>query len=256
MEREEREVMFARTLEQMRGLAKKQGNCVRRDQVREAFEALELEEGQLALVFDYLEKHGIGIDEPGDPDDALSDQERDVLRDYLEALEALPVCEKEDMERLTLAVMSQDPAVDGQAKQQLTEAYLKDVADIARLYAGQGVPLEDLIGEGNVALAAGIDMLGSLESPDQAPGMLMKRVMDAMEEQIRENADSEKIDSKVAEKVNGIADRAKALAEELCRKVTPGELSRETGLSLKSIEEAMRMSGYRIEDIVYAQDSV
>ena len=40
------------------------------------------------------------------------------------------------------------------AVQLLTQMYLREVADVARLYAGQGVPLEDLIGEGNVALAA------------------------------------------------------------------------------------------------------
>ena len=257
MEREEREVLFARTLEQVREMAKEQGNCIGRKQVREAFEPLKLEEEQLSLVFDYLAKHKIGIDEPADPDEYLSDQERDYLKDYLESLEKLSFREKDEIEALTLAAMSQDPlAADWQAKQQLTEAYLKDVADVARLYAGQGIPLEDLIGEGNVALAAGIEMLGSLERADQAPGMLMKLVMDAMEEYIRENADSERIDRKAAEKVNGIADRAKALAEELGRKVTPGELARETGLSLKSIQDAMRISGYRIEDIVYAEDGV
>ena len=48
-----------------------------------------------------------------------------------------------------MSVMAGDRA----ARQQLTESFLREVADIARLYAGQGVPLEDLIGEGNVALA-------------------------------------------------------------------------------------------------------
>ena len=162
MEREEREVLFARTLEQVREMAKEQGNCIGRKQVREAFEPLKLEEEQLSLVFDYLAKHKIGIDEPADPDEYLSDQERDYLKDYLESLEKLPFREKDEIEALTLAAMSQDPlAADWQAKQQLAEAYLKDVADVARLYAGQGIPLEDLIGEGNVALTIGAGMVGS-----------------------------------------------------------------------------------------------
>ena len=35
----------------------------------------------------------------------------------------------------------------------LIEIHLADVAEIAKLYAGQGVLLEDLVGEGNLALS-------------------------------------------------------------------------------------------------------
>ena len=252
-----REVVFAQTLEQVRKLAKEQGNCVSQEQVREAFGPLKLDEEQFELVFDYLVKHKVGIDQPVNIDDYLSDKERDYLKDYLEELEALPCRSQGEIEALTLSAMAKDSMTSNrQAKQNLVEVYLKDVADIARLYAGQGVLLEDLIGEGNVALAMGIDMLGSLEKPEEAPGMLMKLVMDAMEEYIQENASNEKTDLKVAKQVNKIADKARELADELHRKVTPEELAQETGFSLKSIQEAMRMSGFRIEDIEYAEDSL
>ena len=49
---------------------------------------------------------------------------------------------------------------------------------------------------------------------------------------------------------------ARELAQEYHRKVTPEELMRETGLSMKAIQDAMRMSGYKIEDIEYAEDSI
>ena len=252
-----REVIFAQTLEQVRQLAKEQGNCVSQEQVREAFGPLELNEEQLQMVFDYLVKHKVGIDQPVNIDDYLTEKERDYFKDYLEELNALPKRSQGEIEALTLSAMAGDAAaIDRRAKQSLVEVYLKDVADIARLYAGQGVLLEDLIGEGNVALAMGVEMLGSLEKPDQAQGMLMKLVMDAMEDYIQENASNEKTDQKVAKQVNKIADKARELAEELHRKVTPQELAQETGLSLKSILEAVRMSGFNIEDIDYAEDSL
>lgn len=247
-----REVVFAQTLEKVRKLAKDQGNCVSEDQVREAFDALKLDNEQLQLVFDYLVKHKIGIGQPVNPDDYLSEEEQDYLQTYLDELQALPEHSQGEIEALTLSAMAGESA----AQQSLVEVYLKDVTDIARLYAGQGVFLEDLIGEGNVALAFGTSMLGSLEKPDEAPGMLMKLVMDAMEDYIQENAANEKKDQKVARQVNKIADKARELAEDLHRKVTPEELAQETGLSLKSIQEAIRMSGYRIEDIEYAEDSL
>ncbi len=140
-------------------------------------------------------------------------------------------------------------AGESEAQQKLVQGYLKDVVDIAKLYTGQGVFLEDLIGEGNVALAMGVGMLGSLEKPSEAQGMLAKLMMDAMEDYIQENAASAKTDRKVTDKVNLVADKARELAEELHRKVTPEELARETGLSLKAIQDACRMSGFKIEDI-------
>lgn len=247
-----REVVFAQTLEKVRNLAKDQGNCVSEEQVREAFDALNLDNEQLQLVFDYLVKHKIGIGQPVNPDDYLSEEEQDYLQNYLDELQALPQRSQGEVQALTISAMAGETA----AQQSLVEVYLKDVTDIARLYAGQGVFLEDLIGEGNVALAFGTSMLGSLEKPDEAPGMLMKLVMDAMEDYIQENAANEKTDQKVARQVNKIADKARELAEDLHRKVTPEELAQETGLSLKSIQEAIRMSGFRIEDIEYAKDSL
>ncbi len=248
----EREVVFAQTLEKVRRLAKEQGNCIGEEQVREAFSSLALEEAQLQMVFDYLTAHKVGIGQPLDTEDDLSDTERDYLRDYLEELALLPVRSQGEIEALTISAM----AGEEQARHSLVEVYLKDVADIARLYAGQGVLLEDLIGEGNVALAFGIGMLGSLERPDEASGMLMKLVMDSMEEHIRESSEKETAGRKIAQKVNKVADKARELAEELHRKVTPEELAEETGLSVRSIREAVRMSGNKIEDIEYAEDSL
>ena len=56
-------------------------------------------------------------------------------------------------------------------------------------------------------------------------------------------------DQKIADKVNRVADKAGELSEELRRKVTPRELMEETGLSEKAIKDALRISGYRIEEI-------
>lgn len=242
---QKKEILFAQTLEQVRRLAKEQGNCVSEEQVREAFAEQELNENQMQMVFDYLVKHKVGIGQPIDPDEFLTEEERDYLQDYLNEIAALPSYSTGELEAFTISAM----AGEAEAQQKLVQGYLKDVVDIAKLYTGQGVFLEDLIGEGNVALAMGAGMLGSLEKPSEAQGMLAKLMMDAMEDYIQENAASAKTDRKVADKVNLVADKARELAEELHRKVTPEELARETGLSLKAIQDAYRMSGFKIEDI-------
>ena len=242
----DKEIWFAQTLEKVKQQAREQGSCISEEQVREAFQELELSDTQLQMVYDYLKKQKIGIGKPVDLDEYLTKEERSYLQDYLDEIAALPSYTQGQIEGFTIAAMAGEP--DAQAK--LVEVYLKDVTDIARLYTGQGVLLEDLIGEGNLALTFGTGMLGSLEKPEEAQGMLVKMIMDAMEEQIRENASNEKTDRRVADRVNQIADRARELAEELHRKVTPEELAEETGLSVKSIRDAMRMSGFKIEDIV------
>ena len=79
--------------------------------------------------------------------------------------------------------------------------------------------------------------------------MLGKMIMDAMEEYIAENAEETKKDKRIADKVNKVADAARELAEELHRKVTIEEVMEESGLSRKVIEDAVRMSGGKIEDL-------
>ena len=239
------EVLFAKTLEQVRALAKEQGNCVSEKQVQDAFAALELDNDQMQMVFDYLVKHKVGIGQPVDPDDYLTDEEKDYLQDYLDEIARLPVYSDGEIMAHTISAMAGDVS----AQNILIQIYLKDVAEIAKLYAGQGVFLEDLIGEGNVALSLGASMLGSLERPEEAQGMLGKMIMDAMEEYIAENVQNEKSDQKVVNRVNKVADQAKIMAEELRRKVTVEELAKESGISEKQIREAMRMSGFKIEDL-------
>lgn len=248
----DREVLFAQTLEKVKDIAKEQGGCIEEAQVKEEFAALSLNDEQLQMVFDYLIKHKIGIGEPVNPDDFLTEGEKNYLQNYLNALAELPSYSEGETEAFTVAAM----AGESEAKKRLTEIYLKDVVDIAKLYAGQGVFLEDLIGEGNLALTAGVEMLGGLKKPSEAQGMLARRMMDAMEEYIRENASNEKTDKKVADRVNLVAQKAEELARELGRKVTAEELSRESGISVKAVEEACRMSGYKIEDIEYAKDGL
>ncbi|MBQ8117755.1 MAG: hypothetical protein IJ147_06860 [Lachnospiraceae bacterium] len=246
----DQEVLFAQKLQEVRALAREQGNCVSEEQVQDAFAELELSGEQMQLVYDYLLKHKIGLGQPLDPDDYLTDEEKDYLQGYLDEIEALPQYSEGEVLAHTISAMAGDVG----AQQLLTQIYLKNVAEIAKLYAGQGAYLEDLIGEGNLALSFGVGMLGSLEKPEEAQGMLAKMIMDAMEDHIAENVQNKKADKKAEDHVNKVTDAAKALAEELRRKVTVEELAKESGISENRIREAMRISGFQIEDLDDAND--
>lgn len=244
----DQEVLFAKTLEQVKRTAKEQGGCIKKEQVEEAFAGLNLKEDQMKLVYDYLTGHKIGIGEPLSPDDYLNDltdKEKNYLQNYLDELEQLHIYS--DGEKLAYTISAMAGETDAQKK--LVEVYLRDVVDIAKLYTGQGVFLEDLIGEGNVALTFGVGMLGSLEKPEEADGMLVKLIMDAMEEFIKDNTDSDKVNKRALDRVNKVLDKAKEYSESIGRKVTVAELSEETGMSEKTIRDAMRISGFKIDYI-------
>lgn len=241
----ERETAFAEILEEVRKTARAQHNFITKEEVEEAFSALSLSAEQMEMVYDYLRQNKIGVDEPVDADAYLDEEERNYLDSYLEALQAIPAVTEGEREAITLSAM----AGDADAIKRLTEIMLPEVPQIAKLYTGQGVSLEDLIGEGNVALSLGVTMLGALEHAKEAQGMLAKMMMDAMEDCIAANEADEKSDQKIADKVNKVADAANALKEELRRAVTVEELMDESGLSRKTIEDAMRISGGKIESI-------
>ena len=242
------ETVFAEILEEVRKKARAQQNFITKTEVEEAFSALSLSAEQMEMVYDYLRQNKIGVDEPVDADACLEEEEKNYLDDYLETLRAIPKATDGEREAITLSAM----AGDADAIKRLTELMLPEVPQIARLYTGQGVSLEDLIGEGNVALSLGVTMLGALEHADEAQGMLAKMMMDAMEDCIAASAAEEKSDRKIADKVNKVADAANALKEELRRAVTVEELMEESGLSRKAIEDAVRISGGKIESIAAA----
>ena len=238
-----KELAFAKKLEEIRKLAKEQGNMLSREQVENAFSEIGIVEEQLEPVFEYLKSKNIGIGEPMDVEEVLTEEEKDYLTEYLEELKALPKFSDGEKRAYAMAAMAGD--IEG--KLNMINLFLPQVVDIAKLYSGQGVLLEDLIGEGNVALAAGVEMLGCLEDPEEVDGMLGKMIMDAMESYIAENTEARKVDMQVADKVNHISDLAKELAESLQHKVTVEELAQETGIEEEEIREAIKLSGNKIE---------
>lgn len=241
----EQEQIFLQRLTELKETARLQGHMLSQEQVDDFLCELSLKDNQAQLLYDYFRKNHIGIGEAPDEEEFLSKEEQSYLDVYLAELEKLPPADDSQKRAVCMAAMAGDSA----AKKRLIEIYLPDVVEIAKLYAGQGVYLEDLIGEGNVALALGAELLGALEKPEEVSGTLAKMIMDAMEDYIGENADAKKVNQKVLARVKKVAQQAKELAGELRRKVTVEELTEESGLSEKEIRDAMRISAGGIEDI-------
>ena len=243
---ENKEKEFAQILKLVTRTARENRNVISRQEVIDAFSELELDESQMAMVFDYLEKHKVGIDAPAEiEDDDLTEEEISYLDEYLEELKDLPLLTDGEKRAVSMAAI----AGDKEAQQKLISNYLPLVVDVARMYTEQGVFLEDLIGEGNVALTRGVTMLDAVGEPDEVESFLYKMMLDAMEAVIEDNLAEDAGQQKVLKLVQEVADKAKELSEDLRRKVTVTELMEETGWDEDKIRTAIKFSGDNIEDL-------
>ena len=226
---ESKELRFAKSLEKARELAREQDHIITEAQVKEIFSAQELSEEQYCLIYDYLKQHKIGIGEAVAVDDYLTADEKDFLKGYVKMLAGQPIHSEA-----------------GKNEKRL----LQEIVQIAKHYTGQGVLLEDLIGEGNVALAVYENDFGLAVLPKDREAALVQNIKAAMELLIAETADNQKTDARLVEKINEIADEARALAEIYGRKVTVAELAEQGKFSVQEITEAVTMAGDDVLDIV------
>ena len=241
----DREKRFLKALEGLVRTAREQGGVTSPEELEETFKDFELDETQQGLVRSYLAAHHVGIGEAVDTGESLSDEEHRYLDDYLEQLSFIKPASDGEKLALAMSAMNGDKA----ARDRLIEVNLQNVADVAKLYTEQGVYLEDLIGEGNAALARGVTMLDAVGEPAEVEQFLLKLSMDAMEELIAENLDEDARGQAAVRLVQEVADKAAELSQELRRSCTVEELMEETGWERDKILEAVRLTGDRIEEI-------
>lgn len=236
---------FLRLLQDTLKQARRNGGRISRSEIGDIFGAFSLNEKQISQVEDYLKAHRIIIGASGQDPDHLQQEEREFLLSYEEMLKDIPRLSDSVMEAVRISAMAGEPS----AQKELAEQMMGSVVDIARLYVGQGVGIEDLIGAGNEALSLGVTMLSHLESPNEVDGELGRRIMDSMEDMISMMLDDHARDREIEDLTNLVAGKARELARTLGRKVTVQELAREGEVSLEQIMEARRLTGDRIEDL-------
>lgn len=228
------EKQFKKALSEIKDLASLQGGFVSELQISECLP--EIAEEQKPLVFDFLKQSGIGINEPLVAGEDI--EAEGYLKFYLEELEDI-VRLDETMKTLLLRDALQG---DQTAKEKIINAYLPVVLDIAKLYAGQGVDMEDLIGEGNVALTAAVGNLECVETPEEADALIGKLIMNAMEAYVGIENDEEQMMEQVLTDTAKVLEKAKQMAEDLLRKVTVEELAGESGISKEEILRAVKIT--------------
>ena len=242
---------FIKKINELTELAADQDNVILTSQLYELFPEIKGNEESLKIIKDYLKEKKIGLDEKLSFEEVATDEEKNYLDYYLEDLKEIVPLTKGEREGYMLSAMSGDE----DAKAKIINDTLSNVIDIAKLYAGQGVFLEDLIGEGNLALISVMDLIGSCENAKEADGLISSQIMNAMQDLIAESMDESKQEEKMLKSVNKVADAAKSLYEDLKRKVTVEELSKESGISESAIKKALKLTANKIDEIETEEES-
>lgn len=115
-------------------------------------------------------------------------------------------------------------------------------AQLALSYAGKGIPLEDLIQEGNVGLIMALDTLELREDGISEAEYIREGIRGAMENLLEEEAGLQKSDGQILERINYIGEAIRNLSEELERKVTLEELSAYLDMPEAEIADVLRLT--------------
>lgn len=249
------EQQFRKILIQIRALAKSQHDTISKEQVKNRFHPLNIDEGQFLLIYRYLTEENVTLFDTEAERTAVSSDvpdntkkskithddtpDSEYLKLYIEELDSLDIPDKDERKSILESVLEDKSSADTR----LPNLYLREVVDVARLYTGQGVALEDLVGEGNIGVLTGISMLDCCETAEEIDEFIMKMIMDSMESLVMDNFSEDEFDLKVLERVNELNDRSKELAEEMERLVTVDELVRELEQDEEYIRETIRLSG-------------
>jgi RNA polymerase primary sigma factor len=166
----------------------------------------------------------------GTPRDGSLDQ-------YLKEISAYPLIDREEEARLAKLIHAgEDSALD-----KLVRSNLRFVVSVAKKYQNQGVPLSDLINEGNLGLiraAHKFDETKGIKFISYAVWWIRQAILQALAEQSR----IVRVPLNRAGALHRIGRRSSTLLQELGREPTLEEIAEELDLSEEEVERTLAIS--------------
>lgn len=242
----EQEGKFLQSLEELKNIAATQHDTLTLQDIRQYFSDFAADDTKMELIYNYFVSNHIKIvgreqqielEEQEDEFSELDDKEKRVLDLYMEEIgEVKQLDEREERDAVKKMV-----AGDEMAKMSLIESKLKLVAQVAGEYKNKGLPLGDLIQEGNIGLLQCVEHYEEDESMTFHE-FAKKAIEDAIKKAVQSQTDSEKTSQKIASKVNELDEATMDLAKQLDREATPQELAQYMHISEEEVRDLMKMS--------------
>jgi RNA polymerase primary sigma factor len=212
-------------------------------------------------------------EEPGEDAGAAAvrppagEAERDLLQIYLDEIGRIPLLDHEEL----LAVAARSRAGDEAARRRVILANLRLVVHIARAYRNRGLPMLDLIEEGNLGLIQAVDRFEPerrLRFSTYASLWIRQSILRGLAEQSR----SVRIPVQMFQQVQRYVRAERAVRARLEREPRAEEIARELGISvpraerlaglvagLRSLDEVSRLEAFEqlsTDDVLEGPPSV
>ena len=172
----------------------------------------------------------------------LIGNKNDTMKVYMGEIAQIPLVNKKEEQELSETIHSTDPARYEAARTTLIKANLRLVVKIAHDFKGLGLPLLDLISEGNIGL------MRAVEKFDPAKGAKFSSyaawwIKQSMRRALANQSRTIRIPVQSAGKINKIKTVRMKLAEELGRDPSDAEIAEHLDFSERTV------SGLRLADL-------
>ena len=157
------------------------------------------------------------------------------LSDYLRTIGQVPLLSAEEELALAQRVVAGDP----EAGRALAAANLRLVVSVARRHLNRGLPLEDLIQEGNIGLLRAVekfDWTRGYKFSTYAVWWIRQAITRALDDKGR----TVRLPAHVQQTMNALARAAQKLGSELGREATEAELAAQLGLDEQEVHRVLR----------------
>ena len=249
-------------LQQLLARAKKEKKIHSKDLI-DTLDAIDADEQQTDMIYDALEAAGVDIDVSdvvellAKPDDMLPSQEdlelveeeklvdtsemsenmsvNDPVRMYLKEIGKIPLLTTEEEAELAKKMADGDE----EAHNQMVEANLRLVVSIAKRYVGRGLPLLDLIQEGNLGLIKAVgkfDYTKGYKFSTYATWWIRQSISRALADHAR----TIRIPVHMVETINRVSRASHELVQELGRDPSSDEIAKKLNMPVERVEEIMR----------------
>lgn len=249
---------FMRQMYDLLSLAKANDSRITKREVSDFCGDLGLTESQLKLVYDFLDEHNVevaghsrkkraaagdflaseGSLPPDGAEDQFSTEDSKYLSLYRRELRGRKEMTPDERESLYVRLIGGDES----AIHPVIESHLKRVVTLAGKYKNRGVPLEDLIQEGNLALITAVDMMCGNDSITDVRKELDRTVRARLIELADSHAEDRGLENTIVAKTNLIHEATKVLAEEQGRLATVPELAEYTKMTEEEIQMYIDLS--------------
>ena len=178
-----------------------------------------------------------------------------LLNKYLKTMGTIPLLNREEEIEIARTIKEGNPYDSERAKVALINANLRLVVSIAKQYCYRGLPLSDLIQEGNLGLIKAVEKFEyekGFKFSTYASWWIRQSIIRAIESQIR----TIRIPIYKLEIINKLHQTSKALFQKWGREPTSVEIAREMDLPIEKVENLMRLTREPMSlDTPVAEDS-